>query len=167
MALAQDRQANLIEVALDAAVPASRVLDSAVRLQDSQEPASRLKTSTLKVYASRQLQAVLDCETPYGTVGKKMTIGEGDAALEVDYICPFALLNRLSIMSDTFGPFLRECLQGRRGTIGFYMDEVVPRNQLRPEKARTYQAIYWSLLQFPNWFRTRENAIGWFTILSS
>ena len=40
-----------------------------------------------------------------------------------------------------------------------YVDEATPGNQLRPNKARSYYAIYWIIAEYPDWFRSRHG--GW------
>lgn len=40
-----------------------------------------------------------------------------------------------------------------------YTDEATPGNQLRPDKARNYYAIYWTIAEYPDWFRSRHG--GW------
>ena len=44
-------------------------------------------------------------------------------------------------------------------TIVLYMDEATPGNQNRPDRGRASQCIYWSLLEFDSWFRSRD--CGW------
>ena len=52
----------------------------------------------------------------------------------------------------------------RDGRIVLNFDEVTPGNQLRPDPARKYQAIYWSFLELPNYMRVRRSSMGWFPL---
>jgi hypothetical protein len=42
-----------------------------------------------------------------------------------------------------------------------YNDGVTPGNMIRPDKGRHFEALYWTLLEYPSWFRTRIGAAGW------
>ena len=43
--------------------------------------------------------------------------------------------------------------------ICYYLDKAKPGHNTRPDVARTAQCIYWSIMEFPHWFRSRRN--GW------
>ena len=107
----------------------------------------------------------LQTNTPYGTVGKKMSV-ERDGADDFgfEYMCPFAVVFELARRSPRFAQTLVTCLRGSPAKICFYVDEVKPGNALRPEKARTYQAFYWTILQLPDRLRTRGRMPGWITL---
>ena len=94
-------------------------------------------------------------ETPYGCVTKTLTIGE----VAVPFICPFALLFSLCDKSSHFAAFLHKCIQGQVGRIALYVDEVVPGNNLRPDHARAFYAWFWTFLEWPHWYRSRQ--FGW------
>ena len=97
-------------------------------------------------------------ETPYGCVTKTLTIGE----VAVPFICPFALLCSLCDESSHFAAFLHKCIQGQVGRIALYVDEVVPGNNLRPDHARAFYAWFWTFLEWPHWYRSRQ--FGWFDL---
>ncbi len=44
--------------------------------------------------------------------------------------------------------------------LALYSDEVVPGNIRRPDDARGYTAVYWTCLDFPDWYLSSPN--GWF-----
>ena len=91
-----------------------------------------------------------------------MEIGEGADAQSIEYIHPMAFLNLLSSTSTMFGQFFSQCLgsPSAPANIILYCDETRPGNQLRPDCGRAMQAIYWTVSQFPDWFRVR--ALGWY-----
>lgn len=98
--------------------------------------------------------------TPYGLVVKQLQFPGG---LSLPYVCPFALLYYMCSLSDHFAALLRESLSGGPGRLIMYIDEFRPGNVLRPDKGRACQCVYWTLVDFPAWFRTRD--AGWMTAL--
>ena len=97
-------------------------------------------------------------ETPYGCVTKTLTIGE----VAVPFICTFALIFSLCDKSLCFAAFLHNCIQGQVGRIAIYVDEVVPGNALRPDPGRAFYAWFWTILEWPDWYRSRK--AGWFDL---
>jgi hypothetical protein len=51
-------------------------------------------------------------------------------------------------------------LGGKQCRIAFYCDGVKPGNVLRPDSGREFEAVYWTFMEFPDFFRTRS-AFGW------
>ena len=86
-----------------------------------------------------------------------MTIGE----VAVPFLCPFALVHSLCEQSAHFALFLHQWLAlGQVGRIAIYVDEVMPRNALRPDHGAAFYAWFWTFLDWPDWFRSGE--AGWF-----
>ena len=82
-----------------------------------------------------------------------------------DYANPFALLFLACSRAVDFGTFLRGCLGGDgRGGFVFFCDETTPGNPLRPDKGRKIMNIYYTVKQFPNWFRGQSHA--WLSFVS-
>ena len=99
--------------------------------------------------------------TPHGPIIKKTEVRGNGNCLEVDYICPFALMQYASEVSGFWGHFLKQCMGNFPGAVVLNNDKTVPGNALRPDHGRGYEAVYWSLLQFPTWLRERfGNAVG-------
>ena len=48
-------------------------------------------------------------------------------------------------------------------TIALYTDGVVPRNQIRPDKAGSFEAVRITVCEFPHWLRTRKG-LRWIPI---
>ena len=91
----------------------------------------------------------------YGAVGTEIRIGN----LVVPIINPFAWLWVLCTQTAHYLAFLRHCVAAGPARVILYLDEAVPGNQLRPDKARSFYAIYWTLADYPDWFLSRHG--GW------
>ena len=82
--------------------------------------------------------------------------------VEIYHVNPFAFLSHAIQTSPLFENFLRSLVGAAPGgTLDFifYLDKAKPGNQQRPDDGRTAQCLYWSILQFPMWFRSRR--CGW------
>lgn len=122
-------------------------------------------------------------DTAYGTLFKVMQLpaerAEGNnqaEPIQLWYACPFALLWKLCVESVLFYRFLKQNMarlsQPRDGQAGpstrdrarvaLYWDEVVPGNNMRPDKGRAYIAVYWTFVDLPMWFI--NGPIGWFSL---
>ena len=56
-----------------------------------------------------------------------------------------------------FYTFLSKALPTQTGRTVFYTDEVFPANsERRPDKGRAFYAFYWSIIELPDWFRSRS-----------
>ena len=111
--------------------------------------------STRKRKLAEDIAAAGQVETPYGHVAKTTDIG----GVAVPYICPFAVLYALCNASAEFAKFFHGCSWGKIGRVALYTDEVVPGNPLRPDHTRAFYAFFWTLLDFPDWYRS--SASGW------
>ena len=125
--------------------------------------------------------------TPYGSLFKtcEAPSSEEGEKNEIYYLCPFGFLHYGCELSIPFGEFLEVTIdpsstgfslatpdvldrgssraspgEPPKGRITIYGDEVTPGNNLRPDIARSYLAVYWTFLEFPEWFRNKQN--GWF-----
>ena len=112
---------------------------------------------SLKIRAHRFLYAAFNSVTIYGRLGKTLVVG----TMRITYNCPFAFLRCAAERSAHFEHFLTQRLAlgpngARVGRICIYCDEVAPGNALRPDFGRKYHAIYWTILELPEWFRRRE-----------
>ena len=91
----------------------------------------------------------------YGAVGIEIRIGD----IAVPIINPFAWLWLLCTQTTHYCAFLRHCVAAGPARVVLYADEATPGNQLRPDKARSYYAIYWTIAEYPDWLRSRHG--GW------
>ena len=103
------------------------------------------------------LYKAMRCETRYGTIGSWSDIDHNGKRLRVHHANPAALLHRAAELSAEFGTFVAACIQanGGEGHVVWYSDECKPGNALRPEPARTFNGIYWTLAEFPDWYRNK------------
>jgi hypothetical protein len=109
--------------------------------------------------ASNELHKYDDVVTPYGPLFQSFPVGPN--AFDVEFISPFAMLWYMCSTSQPAAEFLVHHLAGKQCKLAFYCDAVTPGNVLRPDFGRSFEAIYWSFLEFPDWFRTRAQN-GWF-----
>ena len=114
----------------------------------------------LRNAAHHSLQMQLRINTPYGPMGRNLVIERGGETLVIDYADPFAYFSHLCEVSPAFGTFLMSHLRSGLGSIAIYHDEAKPGNALRPDAARSFVAIYWTVSEWPDWFRNRC-ATGW------
>ena len=101
-------------------------------------------------------------ETPYGPVIQHKDLGPDQAPQEFAH--PFALLWFLCAHSEDFFHFLKGNYSAQNGSameegipcgrICIYADETTPGNVHRPDKGRSFTGIYWTFLDFPNWYRS-------------
>ena len=149
-----------ISMLLEAHVPAQRLLMAA-----AEAPAGRRHSlGTLRKLAHNKLYEFAKKDTPYGLVLKTVAVDGDLGRLVIEYACPLALLWLAAHRNPLFGAFLVTCLAGAVGSIALYNDGVMPGNAMRPDKGRHYEAIYWSVLQFPSWVRERFGNVGWIAL---
>ena len=114
--------------------------------------------------------------TPYGPLMKELDLEwkDGENMVKVIYLCPRALLYLMCEAAPQFAALLSNIIgvvvfgeawpskeaaeSAQKGRMVIYLDEVRPGNVHRPDIARLYSGIYWSLLEFPEWFRSSQNA---------
>jgi hypothetical protein len=133
-------------------------------LLGASEKVGEMSASALQRYAHKQLHEASNISTPYGTLVKERHVTGTSGDCTFSYICPFALLFQLSLTNENFAVCLLQCLQAAAGRVCLYIDQVVPGNALRPGPHRSFEALYWSILELPSWLRERVGAIGWFTL---
>ena len=100
-----------------------------------------------------------DVETPFGKIVSSFEFcpTPTDEPEAITYLNPFALLWWLSQISYKFYTFLSKALPTQIGRTVFYTDEVFPANsERRPDKGRAFYAFYWTILELPDWFRSRS-----------
>ncbi len=98
----------------------------------------------------------------YGHILQKMplVLSKGEP-YQWEYVNPFALVYQYSCLRPRFGDMLKAAAnEAGFARIIFYMDEATPGNVLRPDAGRTLACFYWSFMELPSWFRSRQ--CGWF-----
>ena len=99
--------------------------------------------------------------TPYGKVVKQLMVDTDESGpVQLDYICPHAWLYFACLQCHTFAQFLIGCLsqglpgqEALAGSICIYSDDVQPGNVLRPDRGRSFLAVYWGVKEMPDFFR--------------
>ena len=132
---------------------------SALRVIQSVAPSTSL--SWQRKLAHDELYAVAKTSTPYGLICQESTIVGLSCELLIYHVCPFAFLQHACDKSGLFYNFLAYVVsQAQNGLVDVivYLDNAKP-NEKRADNGRACQCIYWSLLQFPDWFRSRR--CGW------
>ena len=115
-----------------------------------------------KKASHEELYRLPNTETPYGPVCRSTTVQGKSGEFEVYHVNPFSLLHLAVERSELFFRFLKLVIQrapNGRVTIVYYLDKAVPGNNKRPDDARSSQCCYWTVLEFPAWFRSRR--AGW------
>ena len=92
--------------------------------------------------------------TVYGPVAQKMHI----ASLgNWDYADPKAYLRYMSTLSNDYAEVFMQCeSRTQKLSVVCYLDEVVPGNPFRPDKARKFWSVYWCCLEWPGWILSRS-----------
>ena len=94
----------------------------------------------------------------YGHILQKMplVLSKGEP-YQWEYVNPFALVYQYSCLRPRFGDMLKAAAnEAGFARIVFYMDEATPGNVLRPDAGRTLACFYWSFMELPSWFRSRQ-----------
>ena len=92
--------------------------------------------------------------TPYGPLVQNMPLPLAKLP-QWSYCHPMALVWYLSKTSTGFADAMLSGTPGVPLRIVIYIDEICPGNPFRPEKSRTLQAIYWAVLEWPQWLLQR------------
>ena len=155
-----------------------------------QQPHGQQKRQTKRLgtslrHARRRFNRIVEqhcvANTAYGPVVKHFDIDLSDGGqMQVEYLCPFAWMHYLCVQCSAWAQFLsRMCGQGSpgqdmrdgqgspgqdlRGSVCIYSDDVMPGNVLRPDKGRSFLALYWGIVELPDWWRSRGRF--WQTLL--
>ena len=99
--------------------------------------------------------------TPYGPICQETIANRKDGPIDIYFASPFALLYTACEKHKKFAIMLESMLRSSPDglDIAYYLDKARPGNPLMPADGRLAQCLYWTLLQFPNWWLSRCN--GW------
>ena len=90
--------------------------------------------------------------TPYGPVVRLIDAPHGKWKL-----CePRAYMRYLSTLHEAYGTTMKACTSEHRLTIVLYLDELIPGNPFRQDKARKLVAFYWACLEWYPWLLSRS-----------
>ena len=123
---------------------------------------STFSVSHLQRLRSEMLHALPKVMTPYGRLVQRATIQGKGGEMTFEFLSPQALLHHASVTCKCFGPFLEACA-GRAPhnvlNVVVYVDKATPGNDKRYDEGRASDCIYWTLLEYPRWYRARLD--GW------
>lgn len=163
MAMAGQSQAKRSRVSEDFSMSIASLASSCLPVSTVLEKASRASGSgsvrTARRHVFQHRCAVARTETPLGPIMQSIEI-LSDKPLRIHFAHPSCLLYQLSKESVFFGSFLMRALAGERAQVVIYSDEAMPGNQKRPDDGRKFLAVYWTICQFPDFFRVRS-LCGW------
>ena len=100
--------------------------------------------------------------TPYGSVVQSLQLETDGGSFAWHFLHPAAMLYYICLTIPRFAQFLKSSLASGQGRVVIYADEIRPGNVLRPDKGRAVQCLYWSILEWPLWFR--QQAQGWLSL---
>jgi hypothetical protein len=119
------------------------------------------RTGLSRHLATKEVHKYDNIDTPYGKVCEEILIErDGGDPFVFECLNPFALLWLAAARSEYAAEFYAANLKGRCRIV-LYCDGVTPGNALRPDHGRTFEAIYWTFLEFPDWYRSRIQT-SWF-----
>ena len=108
---------------------------------------------------AEELYSIPNMDTPFGTMTSTMQIPTDYGFLEVYHASPIACMYHALSKSQLFVELMCSTREAGSHTVVLYMDEATPSNQKRPDRGRCNQCIYFSLLEWPCWFRSKK--CGW------
>ena len=108
---------------------------------------------------AQPLTDLREAQSPYGPLIRPLP-DFGSSTVEV--VNPHAYLYHLAKVSDELGDLLLDASVGgtKEVRIVLYMDSICPGNPLRPDKSRTTECLYWTIVDFPDHVLT--SSVGWF-----
>jgi hypothetical protein len=119
----------------------------------------------LRKRAAEELYEVANTLTPYGQISEVTTMTGSSGTVAWHHLNIFAFFYMLAAESSAFFELMKWCVERADGgclSLCLYTDEVVPRNKLRPDMGGKYQAVYFQVLDFPDFIRSRL-PLRWFT----
>lgn len=114
-------------------------------------------TKTLLTNASRDHSTAL---TVYGRVVQTMQLPGLEEPWE--FVEPKAYLRYMSSLSDSYAEVMNSTEGPTKFNVILYLDEIIPGNPFRPDKARKLWTMYWACLEWPAWLLARS---GFWAIL--
>ena len=98
-----------------------------------------------------------EATTPYGPVVRTINLPIPGQPRTWEVVDPLAYIHYLSTVSSDFRSMIASAVrQHQILRYIMYIDEITPRNPLRPDPARTVQAIYWTFLELPSFVLKRS-----------
>ena len=150
--------------AIDAGQAVRPFVEQLIRSNDSNDgPGER----TLRKRAHDHLYKLPKTDTVHGVLLDTLEVQGSDGVLRCAMLNIFAFYSLAASMSKDFFLFMRKLIaNATSGTLRFalYGDGVVPRNQQRPDKAGSFEAIRFTVLNSPQWMRSRAG-LRWIPLM--
>ena len=113
--------------------------------------------------AQIELYSCATTATPYGNVCESTTLAGKEGPLLIQHVNPFALFYHAMGTCSGFANLIIDCRRRAPNYVlrlALYMDKATPARQADSHgDGRTSMCIYFTLLEFPYWFRSRK--CGW------
>ena len=159
MVAARESGGEFMSLVLDARKPISTFAKLMVARHEGES------VRGLRRKAEQELYELPTADTPYGTVATVTTVVGTDGQFVWHHINIFAFFYQLALESKDFFELVKFSASGCPNNtlrLALYTDEVVPRNKLRPDVGGKYQAVYFQVVDFPDFIRSRLQ-LRWFT----
>ena len=116
-------------------------------------------TTAVRKRLSSPLKDLRNAQSPYGPLLRHVPTVDGST---VEIVNPHAYMFHMANISAELGDLLFDVSAGgtRVVRIVLYMDSICPGNPLRPDKSRTTECVYWTIVDFPD--HILVSTLGWF-----
>ena len=115
----------------------------------------------------RKLKKEVDVHTPYGkTIVVVKLACENEPDLEWPIINPMALLYQMCVENNALGDMLKN-LNTDTCRIALYSDETTPGNAQHPDVPKESQCFYWTIVELPSWYRSRQSGWWYFSVMKT
>lgn len=113
---------------------------------------------------SVQLREIISSTTsPYGNLIQQWRLPASNGDVVVwDVFSPFALMWVLCVRAPQFASLLYSCCHEVECKLAIWHDETTCGNKLRPDAHRKFVALYWTLVDMPEWWRSTD--FGWLPV---
>ena len=151
------KRPKLLDFRKDCKISQSALVSVLKKVRDEGIPDSISRASFV-----RERRKIATQDSPFGRLIQECVIGK--KCINVPFIHPLALLCIACQRSAAFADMMTTLLDvhGDRINIIIYSDEVTPGQALAARNARKFEAIYWSIEEFPGVVLSQEDA--WFVL---
>jgi hypothetical protein len=122
-------------------------------------PIIQRSANTARCMAHKRLYEFAHLDTPYGIICQSSSVNGKLDATSVFHVNPVAFLYAAAKQSAFFFDFLVSISVANRWKVCVYLDKATPGNNQRFDDGRTCQCLYWTFLDFPRWYLSRD--LGW------
>ena len=126
---------------------------------DLNVPITQRAKGTVRNMAHKTLYEFAYRDTPYASICQSSSVNGKLDATSIFHVNPVAFLYAAAKKSALFFDFLVSLSMANRWKISVYLDKATPGNNQRFDDGRTCQCLYWTFLDFPRWYLSRD--LGW------